>query len=258
MVRDDAAGIERELGHGATLAPRPRVAEDRRWQQVQRVGVRAGVSHADADRRVGRVVLRVGHVHDPVAILVEDTSVDQLELRILASPGTVDRDELVVGERRLRIVVVGAQPGVRRRGVVVPPVLLGVLAVIALPAVEAEEAILQVAVAAIPHREGEGEVLVQVAEAEDAVLAPAEGPRPGLVVGQVAPRIPIVGVVLADGPPGPLRQVRAPEVPGPGLLRSESVVTAVSHAVALSSHPPILPCPGVAWARNLQDLPGES
>ena len=112
---------------------------------------------------------------------------------------------------------------------------------IALPAIEAEEPVLHMAIAAVPHGKGEGEVLVQVAEAEDAVLAPAEGPRSSLVVGEVAPGVSVIGIVLADGAPGPLGEVGTPEVPGPGLLRSEAVVTAVSHAFLLTGHPPILP-----------------
>ena len=241
VIGDDAARVQGELRRGSALPPGPRVAENRRGQQVQRVRFGSGIRDPDADGRVGGIVLRVSNIDDPVAVLVEGPGVEQLELRILARARTIDGHQLLIGERRLRVVVVRTQPCMRGGGIVVPPVLLGVLAMIALPAIEAEESVLHVTIAAVPHGEGEGEVLVQVAEAEDAVLAPAEGPRSSLVVGEIAPGVAVIGIVLADGAPGSFSEIGTPEVPGPGLLRSKAVVTAVSHASLLTGHPPILP-----------------
>ncbi len=145
----------------------------------------------------------------------------------------------------------GAKPRMGGRRVVVPPVVLGVLAVVALPAVEAEEPVLDVTIAAVPHGQGEREVLVQVAQAEDAVLTPTEGARSGGVVRDVAPGVPIRGVVLTDRPPGSLGEIRPPEVPRTRLVRTEAVVAALGHPGGFAGdgiltliHPPILPLNG--------------
>jgi len=70
----------------------------------------------------------------------------------------------------------------RRRGVQVPPVLLGVLAVVALAAGEPEDALLEDRVAAVPEREREAQALALVAQRAEAVLAPAVRARAGMVV----------------------------------------------------------------------------
>src|SRR5262249_19132241 len=108
----------------------------------------------------------------------------------------------------------GAQVGGGRGRVEVVVALLDVLAVIPLDAAQAEEPLLQDRVAPIPEREGEAEVAAAVADTEQAVLAPAVGPRAGLVVREVAPGLAIRRVVLADRPPLALGQVRPPAPPG--------------------------------------------
>ena len=60
------------------------------------------------------------------------------------------------GNSRLRVVVAPAVPRVARQRVEVPPVLLGVLAVVALVAGEPEDPLLQDRVAAVPERERRG------------------------------------------------------------------------------------------------------
>jgi hypothetical protein len=70
----------------------------------------------------------------------------------------------------------------RRRGVQVPPVLLDVLAVVALVTGEAEGTLLEDRVAAVPERERQAQQLVLVADAAEPVLAPAVRPRSRVVV----------------------------------------------------------------------------
>src|SRR5204862_7696347 len=101
----------------------------------------------------------------------------------------------------------------RRGGIREPPVLLRVLAVVSLRSGQAEDALLQDRVAAVPECEGQAEALVAVADAGQAVLVPAVGAGPGVIVGQVLPRRSARRVVLAHRAPGALRQVRAPESP---------------------------------------------
>src|SRR5262249_29584303 len=102
---------------------------------------------------------------------------------------------------------------VRRRRVEVEVLLLHVLAVVTLAAGEAEEALLQDRVLAVPHRDREAEQLVAIADAGDAVLVPAVHARARLVVREVVPRGAVGAVVLAHRAPGALGEVGPPALP---------------------------------------------
>lgn len=119
-----------------------------------------------------------------------------------------------VGEGRLRVLVEHPHPGVGRRIVEVEVALLDILAVVALVAGEAEEALLEDGVAPVPEREREAEALLIVADTGQAVFVPTVGPRAGVVVGEILPGASTGAVVLAHGAPGPLGQVGAPALPG--------------------------------------------
>ncbi len=114
-------------------------------------------------------------------------------------------------------------------------VLLHVLAVIALRIGEAGEALLQDRVSTVPQRHGQAEPLAVVAHAGDTVFAPAIGPRPSLVMGEVAPGVTALAVVLANGAPLPIAQIGAPSTPrGPSTSAcSKRRPSAVSFIVGL-------------------------
>src|SRR5215471_13962539 len=99
-------------------------------------------------------------------------------------------------------------------GVEVPPILLGVLAVVAFRPAEAEHPLLEDRVLAVPQRQRQAPGLPVVAEPGHAVLVPAVGPRPGVVVREVVPRPAILAVILADRPPCPFAEIRSPPPPG--------------------------------------------
>src|SRR5215471_2879759 len=99
----------------------------------------------------------------------------------------------------------------------VPPVLLGILAMVRLGACQAKDPLLQNWISAIPERQSETQALFDVAEPRETVLAPAVCSGPGVIVGEVVPRLAVGTVVLADGAPLPLTDVRAPDVPVAGL-----------------------------------------
>ncbi len=193
--------------------PRPAVAEPQVGQHVERRGVGAGVAHRDPHADVRRAGLGVVDRDVPVAVLVEQARVEQLVLALVPAAGAVDLEQLLVGELTLRVHVAPAHPRVRRGRVEVPPVLLGVLAVVALVPGQPEDALLQDRVAPVPEGERQTQQLLVVADAAQAVLAPAIGARPRLVVGEVRPRLAVGAVVLAHGAPGPLAQIRAPAPP---------------------------------------------
>jgi hypothetical protein len=101
----------------------------------------------------------------------------------------------------------------RRRVVEVEVVLLDVLAVVAFGVREAEQALLEDRVVAVPHREGQAEALLVVADSPDAVLAPPVRPGARLVVADEVPGVAAGAVVLAYGAPLPLAEVRPPPAP---------------------------------------------
>jgi hypothetical protein len=99
---------------------------------------------------------------------------------------------------------------VGRCAVEVVIVLLDVLAVIALAVGQAEQPLLEDRVLAVPQGNRKAQPLVVVAETGKPILAPVIGARAGLVVGKVAPCIAVLAVVLADGAPLALAEVRPP------------------------------------------------
>ena len=141
------------------VAPRPRVAKPQRRQQVQRRRVRAAVVRRDEHQDVVVGALGVLHDHVEVAVLVEDAGVQQLVLHLLLAAPGVRGHQVPVGERPLRILVLALQVRVRRRAVQVEPVLLDVLAVVALPVGEAEHPLLEDRVGAVPQRQRQAQPL---------------------------------------------------------------------------------------------------
>jgi hypothetical protein len=105
-----------------------------------------------------------------------------------------------------------------RRRVEVPPDLLGVLAVVSLAAGQAEDALLDDRVPLVPEREREAQLLVEVADPREAVLAPAVGAGAGVVVRKVGPGVAVGAVVLADRSPGAFAEVGPPAPPRRGFL----------------------------------------
>src|SRR5262249_28518813 len=100
-----------------------------------------------------------------------------------------------------------------RGGVEVVVALLDVLAVVALRPGQAEGALLEDGVIAVPQGGGEAQPALAVGDAEQAVLAPAVGAGVGVLEREVPPAGAGGGVVLADGGPLAGGQVRPP--PGP-------------------------------------------
>jgi hypothetical protein len=171
------------------------------------------VARHDADQYVvgrGLGVVR----HDlPIPIAVEYPCIEKLEFRLVACAARVFFSQTRIREFSLRIVIAPAQPGSGRRRVEVPPVLLGVLAVIALRPAEPEDPLLQERVAPVPERESETKALLAIAEARQAVLAPAVRARPRVIERKVPPGVAVGAIVLAHGAPCAFRDIGADELP---------------------------------------------
>ena len=78
----------------------------------------------------------------------------------------------------------------RRRAVEVVVVLFDVFAVVALGAGEPEHALFEDGIAAVVERESKADALMAIADARDAVFAPAIGARAGVVVGKYSQALP--------------------------------------------------------------------
>src|SRR6202020_1358424 len=173
--------------------------------------------HRDRHQQVIGRGLDVVHLDDPVPVVRERPGVQQLVFRLLAVPGRVHVDQVLVRERTLRVVVTPPVPRVARDGVQVPPVLLDVLAVVALRPGQPEGPLLQDRIAPVPQGQAQAEPLLDVAEPGQPVLAPPVGPRPRVVVREVVPGRAVGAVLLPDRPPLPFTDVRPPQVPVAGL-----------------------------------------
>ena len=186
----------------------------------------------DPHQDVGRVRLRVVDLDHPVAG-VEHARVEQLVLALELRAFAVDAQQVLVREFGLRVVVAPAQPGARRQRIEVPPVVLGVLAVVALAVREAEHPLLEDRVAAVPQRQPEAQPPEHVGQPGHPVLVPAVGPGTGVIVREVRPRVAVGAVVLAHRAPRPFGHVRTPQVPRAGAVETLLEVAGVGHPLAL-------------------------
>jgi hypothetical protein len=189
---------------------------------MQRGSRLAAVRDGDLDEQIFRRGFRVLDEHVEVTTAAEHAGVQELVFEIRARLLRVRVDEVRVGIGGLRILVQIFHVRVRRRRVEVEVVLLHVLAVIAFAVRETEETLLEDRILPVPEREPEAQELPVVGDPRKAVFAPTVRARPGLIVAEVGPRIARGAVVLADGAPLTLAQVRSPLAPGhaclPGLL----------------------------------------
>ena len=100
---------------------------------------------------------------------------------------------------------------------------------VALGVGQAEHPLLEDRVLAVPQREGQAQPREHVGHARHAVLVPAVGAGPRVVVREVGPGVAVGAVVLADRAPGALAQVRTPQVPRAGGVEALLEVAGVGH-----------------------------
>ena len=213
MSRDDRPLVRGEDRFGGVLAPRPRVAEPQRRQQMQTCRLRTAVVHGATDQDVIRAGLGVLEEHVVVAIVIEHAGVEQFVLELFAREQGIGLDQAGVRKGPLRVLVQVLHVRVGRRRVEVEVVLLDVLAVVPLAVGQAEQPLLEDGVVAVPQGERETEPLLVVGDAAQPVLAPAIRAQSRLVMREVVPRVAVLAVVLAHGAPLALTEVRSPLLP---------------------------------------------
>ena len=172
----------------AGAAPRPGVAEPERRQQVQRRRLGPAVGDGDADQDVVGRRLRVLGEDVEVAVVVEDAGVDQLELGLaLAARGGSPRPAARTGTRAAGTCRApsGTSASASRRGRSSSSFTSSPW----LPSgpVRPNRRSFRIGSRAVPQREREAEPALAVADAEQAVLAPAVGAAARVVVREVVP-----------------------------------------------------------------------
>jgi hypothetical protein len=125
------------------------------------------------------------HIEIPAAF--EDAHIREFQFRAAATEALVLEADVGVWVFRLRVFVERLGVGVSGGGIEVVVALLHVLAVVALVSAEAEQALLEDAVVAVPEGGGEAKAAAAVAPALQAVLTPAVGATAGLVVREGGP-----------------------------------------------------------------------
>jgi len=158
---------------------------------------------ADADEDVFRGRLRILDENVKITVVVEHTSIHEFEFEFVPASASVFGNEPRIRKLCLRILVEELHVGVSRGGVQIEVVFLHILTVVALISSEAEQALLENRVFAVPQSESETDQLVAIGNARDAVLAPAIGTRTSLIMGEIVPRSSTGAIVFPHRSPLP-------------------------------------------------------
>ena len=157
------------------VARAPGVAKEERGKKVDLGRLRSPIGDGEADRDVVGRELGVLHADVEVAVAGKHPGVEQLVLRLVPRAVPVGPDQVVVGKRRLRVLVQILHVRVGRRRIEIEVVLLDVLPVIALAVRKTEQPLLEDRIATVPERDREAEELAVVGDAGEAVLSPTVG-----------------------------------------------------------------------------------
>ncbi|MNK95740.1 hypothetical protein D3C87_1159890 [compost metagenome] len=176
--------------------------------------MRAAIEYADLHQHVVGGRLGVFHENVEIPLVVENARVQQFVFGLIPATGAIGLDKIGVRVGSLGVLVQILHVRVRGSRVEVEVVFLHVLAMVAFAVGQAEGALFQNRIAPVPQRQRKAQQLVVIADATQAVLAPAVSARPRLIMGEVIPGVAVVAVVFPDRPPLPLAQVRPPFFPG--------------------------------------------
>src|SRR5215469_11137988 len=108
----------------------------------------------------------------------------------------------------------------RRRAVYVEVILLYVFAMVAFAIRQSEKAFFEDWIVAIPKSQRKTELLRVVRDAGEAILSPAVGTGPGLIMAEIAPGVSVAAVIFANRAPLAFTQVRPPFFPGDPKIAS--------------------------------------
>ena len=175
--------------------------------------LRAAIVDAYLDQHVLRRGFGVLDKHIKIAVIVEDSRVNQLVLHLFTGTPAVCLHQIVVWERPLRIFVQILHVGMRWSAIQVEIILFYVLAVVALTVGQAKHPLFEYGIYPIPQRQAKTKLLAVIRDSSQAILAPTISPRTCLVMGEIVPGVAILAIVLPDRAPLPLTQVGTPFLP---------------------------------------------
>src|SRR5215212_265197 len=212
MINSDAAAIEEKPWDRLTGEP-PGVAEPQSGQHRESRRFRSMVLDRDLGQDLGSRGLGVRDVDRPIPSMIKDSGVHEFKLRLVPGTSAVLIDQPLIRKRLLRIVISPAQPGMARKPIQIPPVLLHILAMVSLRTGKAEHALLQDRINTVPQRQRETQIVMNIRQTGHTIFIPAVGPRPRMIMRKETPGITVVAVVLAHRAPGTLREIGPPLIP---------------------------------------------
>ena len=154
---------------------------------MHRGGVRA-VGYPHGHQHVGRVGLGVPDLGDPVPVIVEHAGIQQLVLHVELAAPAVFRQQVLIRERGLRIVVPPPVPGVAGRCSRYHQYSFTSSPWLPSSPVSPNGRSFKIGSRPVPQRQPQAQPLLHIAETGQAILAPPVGPGPGRIVRQVIPR----------------------------------------------------------------------
>src|SRR4051812_34520167 len=149
---------------------------------MQLCGIGASIDHFHTDQHIVGSGFGILNNHIEITIVIENASVDELELQCIFSPLTVFCHELVVGKLGLGILVQKLHVRMARRRIEIEIILLDVLAVIPFVSRQSEETLLENGVFAVPEGKRKTYVLMSVGNPAEPVFSPAIRTAPCLIV----------------------------------------------------------------------------
>jgi len=214
------AAVHAQLRLMRAVLPAPGISKYQLGQQVQGRGRVAPVVRRDAHEHIVDARLGVFHENVEVAVVIEESGVEQLVFRRADAAATVLAHQVRIGKGGLRILVKHFHVGMRRCCIQVVIEFLDVLAVIAFAVGQAEQALLEDGISLVPQGERQAQLLLGIGESGNAVFAPSIGAAACVVVRKIVPGIAMRTVVLAHGAPLALTEVWPPSLPRGGFRRA--------------------------------------
>src|SRR6185437_1352774 len=200
------------------LAPCPAIPKPQRGQNIQPCRLGPAVPSRYADQDILGTGFRIFHEHVEIPVLAKNPGVEQFIFGFYSRSLRIFAEKLLIWERRVRVLIQELQIRARRSGIKIEVIFLYVFAVVSLRIREAKQALFQDRIVLVPKRESKADVLMAVADSADAILTPAIGARPGMVVWKIVPCVTVCAVIFANCSPLPLGKIRTPASPVDGSL----------------------------------------
>ena len=171
---------------------------------MKRRPIWTAIRNRHANYNIIRIDLGILDKDVEIAILVENSRVNQFIFQSISSTHPVHIHQLGIRKFGLRILVKALQVRVCGCGVQVVIHLLDVFAMIALMRSEPEQTLFQDRIARVPEGHREAQPLVVIADPRNPILAPPVGPQMGMLKRKILPSRAIRAVIFSNRTPSAL------------------------------------------------------